>query len=108
MTTIRSHILALAAATLLAAGCGQQAQPQAKPQPVKAQANPDDGWRIAAGNLAPGKGLYFGRHDKIYRGLIMRFVDTPHGEAAVLLKDGRTEVLLRKDIAIRDFWVRHP
>lgn len=104
MTTIRAHILTLAAVALLAAGCGQQPQPP----PVKAQASPDDGWCVAAGNLAPGKGLYFGRHDKIYRGLIMRFVDTPHGEAAVLLKDGRTEVLLRKDIAIRDFWVRHP
>jgi hypothetical protein len=108
MKITRAHILgwtALAAAST--ALIIDTDKPEAAPAPAAA-APADDGWRIAAGNLAPGMGLYFGRHDKIYRGLIMKFVDTPHGEAAVLLKDGRLEVMLRKDIAIRDFWVRAP
>jgi hypothetical protein len=108
MKITRAHILgwtalAVAAAVLII----DTGKPEAAPPPVAA-APADDGWRVAAGNLAPGMGLYFGRHDKIYRGLIMKFVDTPHGEAAVLSKDGQLEVMLRKDIAIRDFWVRAP
>lgn len=107
MKITRAHVmgwiaLAIAGAALVA----EFTEPEAadvKPvvvQPAKPM------FVIAAGNLWLGTKLYFGQHDRIYRGQIVKFIDTPQGEAAVLMKDGKTEVLLRKDIAIRDFWVQ--
>lgn len=83
------------------------AAPKAKPvQPAPAQVAQID-MKPAAGNLwPPGGHLYFGRYDQIYRGQVIEFVDTPQGQAVVLRKGITTEILLRKDIAIRDFWIR--
>jgi len=102
----RAHILgwialAIAAAAVLTTGN----EPEAKPEPVAVVAAKPE-WLPAAGNLWPGTRLYFGQHDKLYRGQVDGFIATPQGEAAVLVKDGQVEVMLRKDIAIRDFWVR--
>ena len=110
MNITRTHIIGwavLAVAAVTIALDAMKTEPVAAPAPAPVAAAPaDDGWRVAAGNLAPGVHLYFGRHDKIYRGQVAEFVDTPKGEAAVLMKDGQVEVMLRKDIAIRDFWVK--
>jgi hypothetical protein len=110
MNVTRAHImgwaaLAVAAAALIIDVAGDEPA-QATPAPaVSAPVN--DGWQPAAGNLWPGTDLYFGRHEKMYRGQIAQFVKTDQGEAAVLVKDGQVvQVILRKDIATRDFWVR--
>lgn len=110
MIITRTHVLgwislAIAATALLTTGRESEAKPEHAPvlmAAVKAE------WLPAAGNLWKGTRLYFGQHDRVYRGQIVQFVDTPKGEAAVLIKDGNTEVMLRKDIAIRDFWVKAP
>lgn len=107
MKITRAHImgwiaLAIAGAALVAEFSGQPEPAAAEVKSVPAKPL----FVIAAGNLWLGTKLYFGQHDRIYRGQIVEFIDTPQGEAAVLMKDGKTEVLLRKDIAIRDFWVQ--
>lgn len=113
MKITRTHIIgwtglivAAAAITLDFAGKPEPANSQAAPATVFAPPA-DDGMLQAAGNLhPPGKHLYFGRHEKIYRGQIIDFVRTPEGEAAVIMKNGNIELMLRRDIASRDFWVR--
>lgn len=110
MTTHRIKPLAIAFGLVLAgaliAEVLQSDQPVAAPSAPAVTQAPDGGWQPAAGNLWPGTRLYFGQHEKMYRGEIVRFVETSSGEAVVLINDGTIEVVRRQFIVHGDFWVR--
>lgn len=77
-----------------------------QPPRVDEDSPPQSPWRLAGGNMYIGSELYFGEHDRIYRGRIVDFIDTPKGEVVVVAKKGKVEMIPRRTIVLMDFWVK--
>ena len=63
------------------------------------------GWREARATVHAGAELYLGR-ERAYVGRVVRVVGTPRGSAVVVQRGRELSVILRREIASGDYYVR--